>query len=50
MVQLVSSLSRLDLTNNENTLIFVCSKADESKLLKLETNRTVILPPMVNVL
>ena len=36
-VQLVSSLSTVDLTNNENILLFVCSEAVESKLLKLAT-------------
>ena len=41
----VSSLSRLDLTKEENMLFFVCSEAAESKLVKLETSHTVILPP-----
>ena len=31
-------------------LLFVCSEAVESKLVKLETSHTVILPPMVSVL
>ena len=31
-------------------LFFVCSEAAESKLVKLETSHTVILPPMVSVL
>ena len=35
--QLVSSLTRLDLTNEENMLLFECDEADESKLVKLET-------------
>ena len=45
---MVSSLTRLDLTNKENLLFFVCSEATESKLVKLETSHTVILAPMVN--
>ena len=49
-VQLVSSLTRLELTKKENMLLFVCSEAVESILVKLETSRTVILPPMVRVL
>ena len=49
-VQLVSSLTRLDLTNKENILFFVCSEAAESKLVILGTSRTVILPPTVSVL
>ena len=36
----VSSLTRLDLTNKENMLIFGCSEAAESKLAKLETSDT----------
>ena len=44
-VQLVSSLTRPN-----NMQLFVCSEAVESKLVKLETNRTVILPQMVSVL
>ena len=47
---LVSSLIRLDLTNKETMLLFVCSEAVESKLVTLETSRAVILPPMVSVL
>ena len=39
-VQLVSSLTSLDLTNKENALFFVCSEAAESKLVKLETSCT----------
>ena len=31
-------------------LLLVCSEAIESKLVKLDTSRTVILPPMVTVL
>ena len=49
-VQLVSSLLRLDLTKEENMLFFVCSEAVESKLVKLETSRTVILSPIASVL
>ena len=46
---MVSSLTRLDLTKKENMLLLECSEAVESKLVKLETNHTVILPPTVNV-
>ena len=49
-VRLVSSSTRLDLTKKENMLLFVSSEAVVSKILKLETSRTVILPPMVSVL
>ena len=31
-------------------LFFVCSEAAESKLVKLDTSRTVILPPTVGVI
>ena len=48
--QLVSSETRLDLTKEENILFFVCSEAAESKLVKLETSHTVILPLTVSVL
>ena len=48
-VQLVSDLTRLDMVNEEK-MFFVCSEAVESKLVKLETSRTVILPPTVSVL
>ena len=49
-LQLVSSLTRLDFTKNENMLfLYLCS--DEVKsLLKLDTIHTVILPPMLCVL
>ena len=51
IVRLVSSLTRLDLTNKEILLFLVCSEAPESKLVKLETSCcTVILPPTVSVL
>ena len=43
-VRLVSSLARLDLTIKENVRLIVCSEAVESKLDKLETSQTVILP------
>ena len=36
-VQLVTTLARLDLTNKENILLFVCNEAVESKLVKIET-------------
>ena len=42
-VHLVSSLTRLDLTEDEK-MFFVCPEAAESKLLKLETIHTVKLP------
>ena len=45
IVWLISSLTRLDLTKQENKLLFVCTEAVESKLVKLETSCTVILPP-----
>ena len=48
-VQLDSSLARLDLTKEENMFVLLCSEAGESKLVKLETRRTVILPSMVSV-
>ena len=49
-VWLVSSLSRLDLTKKEKMLLLVFSEANESKLVRLETSCTVILPPTVSVL
>ena len=50
IVQLVSSLTRLELTKKENMLLFVCSEAFESILVKLETSHSVIHPPTVSVL
>ena len=47
-VQLVSSLTRLELTNDGNTKLFVFCEAVSSNLVKLETSRTVILPPTVS--
>ena len=44
------SLTRQELTKNEHVLLYACSEAVESKLVKLETSRTVILPPTVSVL
>ena len=35
---MVSSITSLDLTNEENMLLFVCSKAVEFNLVKLETS------------
>ena len=49
-VQLVSSLTRLDLTKKENMLLFVLSEAVQSELDKLETSHTVILLSKVRVL
>ena len=46
----MQSLTRLDLTKQENMLLFVCSEAVESKLVKLETMHTVTLPPKVSAL
>ena len=31
-------------------LLFVCSKATDTKPVKLDTSHTVVLPPMVSVL
>ena len=42
-LELDYSLTRLNLTNIENMLCFVCSKSVESKLVKLETSSKVIL-------
>ena len=49
---LVSTLTRLDQTKQENMLVFayLCSEADETNLVKLGTTCTVILPPMVSSL
>ena len=47
-VQLVSSLTRLDLNQKENMLFIVYSKSAESKLVKPETSRALILLPMVS--
>ena len=44
-VKLVSSLTRFDLTKEENMMVFVCSEAVEPKLVQLETSCSVILPP-----
>ena len=49
MLRLVSSLARLDLTKIEKTRLLVWGEAVESKLVKLETSCTVILPPTVSV-
>ena len=49
-VQLVSSLTRFDLTKGENMLLFVCSEAVVYKLVKLKTKHTVIPDPIVSVL
>ena len=49
-VQLVSSLTRLELTNEGNIILFVFSEAVESNLVILETSRTVILFTLVSVL
>ena len=44
-VQVVSSLTRLDLTSEAYVLLFVCSEAVESKLVKPVTSHRVLLPP-----
>ena len=49
-VQLVSTLTRLDLSSKENMLLFVGGETVDSKLVKLETSRTAILLPTVTVL
>ena len=49
-VRLVASVARLDLAIEENMLFFVCCGAAESKLVKLETSHTIILPQIVSVL
>ena len=46
---LVSSLTRLDLTKEEN-ILFVCNETVKSNLVKLETSCTVILNPTVSAL
>ena len=46
----VSSLTRLELTKEENMLFVVGSEAAESKLVKLENSSTVILPLTVSAL
>ena len=46
----VMSLSGLDCTQQENVLLFVCSKAIKSKPVKLETSCTVKLWHTVSVL
>ena len=44
-------LTRQEFTKKENVLLFVCSEAVESKLVKLETSHsTMMLPPKVSVL
>ena len=48
-LQLVSSLTRLELTKEENMLIMTCSEAVESKLVKLQTSCTVVLPKQILV-
>ena len=50
IVWLVSSLTGLDLTMQENMLLFLCTETTEHKPIKLEASYTVILPPMVSVL
>ena len=47
--RILSSLKRLNLTKIDNMVLFVCSEAVKSKLVKLETGSTVIFPPTVSV-
>ena len=49
-VWLVSSLTRLEMTNEGNIILFVFSEAVYCNLVKLETSCTVMLPPTVSVL
>ena len=49
-VWMKSSLTRLDLTKEENMPLFVFTETTESKQVKLEISRTVILPPPVSIL
>ena len=50
-VQLVSSLTRLDVMNEEIMLLLnVCSEAAKSKLVKLKTSCTVIYSYTISVL
>ena len=48
--RLVSNLTWLDLTKDENMFIFVRSGEVERNLVRLETSCTVFLSPMVSVL
>ena len=41
--------NKTGLYQGRNYVVFVCSEATESKLVKLETSCTVILPPKVKV-
>ena len=48
--QLVSScFTGMNVTKQDNMLLFLCSKVIESKPVKLESNSTVILPPAVSI-
>ena len=49
-MQLVSGLTKLDLTKKQKLFLFVSSEAVEYILVKLETSCTVILPQTPNVL
>ena len=50
IVQLVSTLTGLDLTKQENWLVFSHNYSTESELIKMETKPTVILLSTVRVL
>lgn len=39
-----SNLTKQDLAKQENVLLLLCSEAAKSRLVKLETSHTVILP------
>ena len=43
-VRLVSILTLLDLTKQENIMLFVCAETTQCKPVKQETSCTVILP------
>ena len=43
-------LNKTGTDQKEHMLLFVCSEAVESKLVKLETSRSAILPPTASVL
>ena len=44
-VQLVSSVTALDLTQQESVMLYVQTVITESKTFRMETSCTVILPP-----
>ena len=48
-VQLLSKLTRLDVTIKEKMLLFVCIETTESKPVKQETSCTLILPRVMKI-